>query len=97
MSDLDTENQRQSDEDRQRDAAVYLHLLNNLTDLDISEDSPKPNEYKIAKQWRQNRIFVRRVLRSVMGERYQEKEREERVPSLSLGKLVTILDRKSVV
>ena len=91
MSDLDTENQRQSDEDRQRDAAVYLHLLNNLTDLDISEDSPKPNEYKIAKQWRQNRIFVRRVLRSVMGERYQEKEREERVPSLSLGKLVTIL------
>ncbi|MCA2717430.1 HypX (modular protein) [Microcystis sp. M169S2] len=91
MSDLDTENQRQSDEDRQRDAAVYLHLLNNLTDLDISEDSPKPNEYKIAKQWGQNRIFVRRVLRSVMGERYQEKEREERVPSLSLGKLVTIL------
>jgi hypothetical protein len=91
MSDLDTENQRQSDEDRQRDAAVYLHLLNNLTDLDISEDSPKPNEYKIAKQWGQNRIFVRRVLRSVMGERYQEKEREERIPSLSLGKLVTIL------
>ena len=91
MSDLDTENQRQSDEDRQRDAAVYLHLLNNLTDLDISEDNPKPNEYKIAKQWGQNRIFVRRVLRSVMGERYQEKEREERVPSLSLGKLVTIL------
>lgn len=91
MSDLDTENQRQSDEDRKRDAAVYLHLLNNLTDLDISEDSPKPNEYKIAKQWGQNRIFVRRVLRSVMGERYQEKEREERIPSLSLGKLVTIL------
>ena len=91
MIDLDTENQRQSDEDRQRDAAVYLHLLNNLTDLDISEDNPKPNEYKIAKQWGQNRIFVRRVLRSVMGERYQEKEREERVPSLSLGKLVTIL------
>ncbi|MFN7218496.1 HypX (modular protein) [Microcystis sp.] len=91
MSDLDTENQRQSDEDRQRDAAVYLHLLNNLTDLDISEDSPKPNEYKIAKQWGQNRLFVRRMLRSVMGERYQEKEREERVPSLSLGKLVTIL------
>ena len=85
MSDLDTENQRQ------RDAAVYLHLLNNLTDLDISEDNPKPNEYKIAKQWGQNRIFVRRVLRSVMGERYQEKEREERIPSLSLGKLVTIL------
>lgn len=91
MSDLDTENQRQSDEDRKRDAAVYLHLLNNLTDLDISEDSPKPNEYKIAKQWGQNRLFVRRMLRSVMGERYQEKEREERVPSLSLGKLVTIL------
>ena len=91
MSDLDTENQRQSDEDRKRDAAVYLHLLNNLTDLDISEDNPKPNEYKIAKQWGQNRIFVRRVLRSVMGERYQEKELEERVPSLSLGKLVTIL------
>jgi hypothetical protein len=91
MSDLDTENQRQSDEDRKRDAAVYLHLLNNLTDLDISEDNPKPNEYKIAKQWGQNRIFVRRVLRSVMGERYQEKEREERIPSLSLGKLVTIL------
>lgn len=91
MNDLDTENQKQSHEDRQRDAAVYLHLLNNLTDLDISEDSPKPNEYKIAKQWGQNRLFVRRVLRSVMGERYQEKEREERVPSLSLGKLVTIL------
>ncbi|WNF16230.1 HypX (modular protein) [Microcystis aeruginosa] len=91
MSDLDTENQRQSDEDRQRDAAVYLHLLNNLTDLDISENNPKPNEYKIAKQWGQNRLFVRRMLRSVMGERYQEKEREERVPSLSLGKLVTIL------
>jgi len=91
MSDLDTENQKQSHEDRQRDAAVYLHLLNNLTDLDISEDNPKPNEYKIAKQWGQNRIFVRRVLRSVMGERYQEKEREERIPSLSLGKLVTIL------
>ena len=91
MNDLDTENQKQSHEDRQRDAAVYLHLLNNLTDLDISEDSPKPNEYKIAKQWGQNRLFVRRMLRSVMGERYQEKEREERVPSLSLGKLVTIL------
>jgi hypothetical protein len=91
MNDLDTENQKQSHEDRQRDAAVYLHLLNNLTDLGITEDSPKPNEYKIAKQWGQNRIFVRRVLRSVMGERYQEKEREERIPSLSLGKLVTIL------
>jgi hypothetical protein len=34
MSDLDTENQRQSDEDRKRDAAVYLHLLNNLLGAD---------------------------------------------------------------
>ncbi|MGV2391033.1 MAG UNVERIFIED_CONTAM: hypothetical protein LVR29_31270 [Microcystis novacekii LVE1205-3] len=35
--------------------AAYLHLLNNIepTFLDISEDSPKPNEYEIAKQWGQ--------------------------------------------
>ena len=46
MSDLDTENQRQSDEERKRYAAVYLHLLNHLTDLDISEENPKTNDYK---------------------------------------------------
>jgi hypothetical protein len=34
MNDLDTENQKQSHEDRQRDAAVYLHLLNNLLGAD---------------------------------------------------------------
>jgi len=78
-------------EDQQRDAAVYLYLLTKLTDLGISEGSPKPNEYKIAKQWGQNRMFVRRVLRSVMPELYEEKDREDRIPGLTLGKLVDIL------
>ena len=78
-------------EDQQRDAAVYHYLLTKLTDLGISEDSPKPNEYKIHKQWGQNRMFVRRVLRSVMPDLYEDKDREDRIPGLTLGKLVDIL------
>jgi hypothetical protein len=78
-------------EDQQRDAAVYLYLLTKLTDLGISEGSPKPNEYKITKQWGQNRMFVRRVLRSVMPDLYEDKDREDRIPGLTLGKLVDIL------
>lgn len=80
-----------TDSDQERDASVYLFLLNSLTDLGIAESGQKPNEYKITKQWGQNRIFIRRVLRSVMPELYEEREREAKVPGLSIGKLVDIL------
>ncbi|MGB3786997.1 MAG: hypothetical protein WA949_03235 [Phormidesmis sp.] len=85
-------------EDRSRDRAVYRYLLA-LTDIDISLD-PKtgkkqlPNETHIAKQWggEANRIFVRRVLRSVLDkELYSDQDKKPSVPGLTLAKLVSIL------
>ena len=85
-------NRRRSSEDSERDKCVYDYLLRCLTDLGISGGRDKPNESSIANQWGQknNRIFIRRVLRSVLTEHY-EHEKEEAVPGLTLGKLVEIL------
>lgn len=86
---------RRSSEDQERDKSVYKYLLECLTDLGISEGKAniKPNESGIANQWGQkdNRIYIRRVLRSVLPEYYSEKERVSVVPGLTLGKLVEIL------
>ncbi|GEM_PF-1681067 len=89
-------NQRRSTEDQERDKAVYSYLLRSLTDLGLDEakSNPKPNESSIASQWGQkdNRIFVRRVLRSALPEYYpDENSSDQPVPGLSLGKLVEIL------
>ena len=87
---------RKSTQDQKRDASVYRFLLA-LTDLDLSgEPLEPPNETSIAKQWglQNNRIFVRRVLRSVLfDEIYKDKKDEEKttVPGLTLSKLVHIL------
>lgn len=83
---------RRGSEDQERDKAVYRYLLQ-LTDLDLSEKSAKPNESSIAKQWgmEDNRIFVRRVLRSVLHEEYYPHDKNQTVPGLTLGKLVSIL------
>lgn len=85
-------NRRRSEEDSERDKCVYDYLLRCLTDLGINEGRNKPNESSIANQWGQknNRIFIRRVLRSVLTEHYKH-EKEEAVPGLTLGKLVEIL------
>ncbi|RAM53356.1 MAG: HypX (modular protein) [Hapalosiphonaceae cyanobacterium JJU2] len=88
---------RRSFEDQERDKSVYKYLLECLTDLGINEGeaNPKPNESSIAKQWGQtnNRIFIRRVLRSVLPQYYEENEKdlEQPVPGLTIGKLVQIL------
>ncbi|RCJ14937.1 hypothetical protein A6S26_09790 [Nostoc sp. ATCC 43529] len=88
---------RRSSEDQERDKSVYKYLLECLTDLGMNqgEDNAKPNESSIAKQWGQgkNRIFIRRVLRSVFPQYYEpdDKELDQPVPGLTLGKLVEIL------
>ncbi|OKH44168.1 hypothetical protein NIES2101_29060 [Calothrix sp. HK-06] len=75
---------------------MYKYLLDHFTDLGVNEKENiiKPNESSIANQWGQknNRIFIRRVLRSVLTEYYSEKERISVVPGLTLGKLVEILE-----
>ncbi len=85
--------QRDTD-DQRRDRRVYLYLLN-LTDLGLAGKGTTPNESSIAKQWgvADNRIFVRRVLRSVLfDELYAKKEdKPSPVPGLTLSKLVSIL------
>lgn len=87
---------RRSTEDQNRDKSVYKYILDCLTDLGISEDNQnsRPNESSIANQWGQknNRIFIRRVLRSVLPEYYQDETAPVHVvPGLTLGKLVEIL------
>ncbi|NER28782.1 MAG: HypX (modular protein) [Symploca sp. SIO1C4] len=88
---------RRSSEDQNRDKSVYKYLLHCFTDLGISENEgkKKPNESSIANQWGQksNRIFIRRVLRSVLPEYYDEYEQGsvKTVPGLTLGKLVEII------
>ncbi len=79
----------------ERDRGVYRYLLTCLTDLFLiknSKGNEQPNESSIANQWGQkdNRIFVRRVLRSVMPEYYPDEEAIA-VPGLTLSKLVEIL------
>jgi hypothetical protein len=86
---------RRGQEDQERDKAVYQYLLT-LTDLGVAEgddSKSKPNESYVAKQWglEENRIFVRRVLRSVLREKYYREEQPSTVPGLTLGKLVKIL------
>jgi hypothetical protein len=92
---------RRSTADQDRDKAVYEYLLNSLTDLGLerkakskSKDKPKPNESLIALQWAQkeNRIFVRRVLRTVLPELYAGEPTDYKMPALTLGKLVEILE-----
>ncbi|BAY22311.1 hypothetical protein NIES2100_20740 [Calothrix sp. NIES-2100] len=93
----DSQTRRRSSEDQERDKSVYQYLLQCLTDLGLNptEENPKPNESSIAKQWGQtnNRIFIRRVLRSVFPQYYEqnEKQSEQPVPGLTIGKLVEIL------
>ncbi len=89
----DNSNRGRLDWDQERDKAVYIYLLT-LTDLGdaVIHEHEKINESSIAKQWglEGNRIFVRRVLRSVFPDRYPN-ERETTVPGLTMGKLVGIL------
>jgi hypothetical protein len=87
---MDRPEQKPKDIRQERDRSVYQFLLESLTDLDDGKTG-NPNEYSIAKQWDQNRVFVRRVLRSVLHERYYPNEKLETVPTLILGKLVEIL------
>ncbi|PZO36784.1 MAG: HypX (modular protein) [Pseudanabaena frigida] len=80
----------------ERDQSVYRYLLTCLTELFLlknSKGNEQPNESSIANQWGQkdNRIFVRRVLRSVMPEYYPDEEAIA-VPGLTLSKLVEILN-----
>ena len=100
MADNNIERENSEIKDRDRAKSIYLYLLRCLTDMGIGEsgEEKRPNEYKISKQWGQNRIFVRRVLRSVMPERYSRNEeettipeQETTIPKLTLGKLVEIL------
>ncbi|OLP20387.1 hypothetical protein BST81_01275 [Leptolyngbya sp. 'hensonii'] len=88
-----TDGTYQEDEDQERYKSVYKYLLS-LTDLGITADDPqgKPNESSIAKQWglEKNRIFVRRVLRSVYTDLYP-KEVEPNAPVLTLRRLTQIL------
>jgi hypothetical protein len=87
---------RQLEPEQARDREVYRYLLT-LTDLGLSKKSKAPNETNIAKQWGVdgNRIFVRRVLRSVLYEEYYQDKPNEGlpppVPGLTLSKLVNIL------
>ncbi len=85
---------QRDDADQERDREVYRYLLA-LSDLGISGDPPTPNETSIAKQWggEENRIFIRRMLRSVLfDEMYAQKEKKQPpVPGLTLSKLVSIL------
>jgi hypothetical protein len=98
VEDLEADRGRRDQEDQHRDRAVYEYLLT-LTDLELSggkrgrgkEKAAKPNESSIAKQWGVERIFVRRVLRSVLHEKYYPDEEKQPVPGLTLGKLVKIL------
>jgi hypothetical protein len=88
----DEQHGRRGSEDQERDKTVYRYLLT-LTDLELNGSPAKPNESSIAKQWgmEDNRIFIRRVLRSVLHHEYYSKEKKQTVPGLTLGKLVGIL------
>jgi hypothetical protein len=79
-------------EDQERDKTVYRYLLT-LTNLELNGTPPRPNETSIAKQWgmEDNRIFIRRVLRSTLHEEYYSTEKPPATPGLTLGKLVNIL------
>lgn len=93
--DSTTPNRRKRDsEDQKRDREVYRYLLA-LSDLDSSGTPPTPNETSLAKQWgfEDNRIFIRRMLRSVLDSKYyaQKDEDKQPVPGLTLSKLVGIL------
>lgn len=92
-SDASVRDQNETD-DQERNRRVYRYLLA-LTDLGLSGKGSTPNESSIAKQWgvEENRILVRRVLRSVLfDELYKEKEKKPSpVPGLTLSKLVSIL------
>ncbi|MEO0349129.1 MAG: hypothetical protein AAF282_03660 [Cyanobacteria bacterium P01_A01_bin.15] len=83
---------RRDSEDQARDRTVYRYVLS-LSDLGLTGRTPIPNETGIAKQWGTDRIFVRRVLRSVLYEKFYQKKKEDRppVPGLTLAKLVGIL------
>ncbi|MEM8502379.1 MAG: hypothetical protein AAF716_04425 [Cyanobacteria bacterium P01_D01_bin.1] len=85
--------------DQRRDRTVYRYLLT-LTDTGMSLDSDTgekqlPNETHIAKQWggEANRVFVRRVLRSVLDDEFypDQDSKQTSVPGLTLAKLVSIL------
>ena len=83
-------------DDQDRDRQVYRYLLT-LSGLSLTSKVPQmPNETRLAEQWgfAANRIFVRRVLRSVLYEQfYSDKEDEQPpVPGLTLSKLVGILE-----
>ena len=83
---------RRDSADQDRDKSVYRYLFT-LTDLELNGTPPTPNESSIAKQWgmEDNRIFIRRVLRSVMHKKFYANETIPTVPGLTLGKLVKIL------
>jgi hypothetical protein len=72
---------------------LYIFLLSR-TDLGDDGDGSQPNESLVAYQWGMEdyRIFVRKVLRSILPERYENSPRKVAVPNIELLKLVEILD-----
>lgn len=96
MSESNSKRERgRSSEDQKRDKAMYLYLLESLTDINLSKEKDPPDESSIAKQWgiKNNRIFIQRVLRSTLPEYYDEAEKAKvhSVPGLTLNRLVKIL------
>ena len=83
-------------DDQDRDRQVYRYLLT-LSGLPMTNKAPQmPNETRLAEQWgfASNRIFVRRVLRSVLYEQFygNKGDKQPPVPGLTLSKLVGILE-----
>ncbi|WNZ27642.1 hypothetical protein HJG54_32855 [Leptolyngbya sp. NK1-12] len=108
LEEADRSRRDQDDQNRDKAVYEYLLSLSDL-DLSVSRrgkgkkdhdskdrekvEVPTPNESSLAKQWGVERIFIRRVLRSVLYETYyaHEKKEKEPVPGLTLGKLIKIL------
>nr|RNJ67226.1 MAG: hypothetical protein EDM05_21825 [Leptolyngbya sp. IPPAS B-1204] len=108
LEEADRSRRDQDDQNRDKAVYEYLLSLSDL-DLSVSRrgkgkkdhdskdrekvEVPTPNESSLAKQWGVERIFIRRVLRSVLYETYYAHENREKepVPGLTLGKLIKIL------
>ncbi|MDJ0511431.1 MAG: HypX (modular protein) [Crocosphaera sp.] len=88
--------QTHKENEHNRNISIYRYLLEHLTEFNLSKDRNNndiPNEYQIAKQWGQNRTYIRRVLRTALPEYYPKEQLEkETVPGLTVEKLIDILE-----
>jgi hypothetical protein len=88
--------QDHTENDPGRIRQLYEYLIG-LTSVSRENAKEKLKESEIAKQWgmTDNRIFIRRMVRSIEPEKYyNEKEREKEkdtIPNITLGRLVNIL------